>query len=112
MKASAIATAEGTQVFANNQTIAAPTEAAIVSIEVEVTDGKLTIGFERTAENKANWTAVDNFQLFFVPETLPTAIETITFATTKDAPKKFFKNNKVVIVKNGKTFNVAGQEMK
>ena len=80
--------------------------------EVEVTDGKLTIGFERTAENQANWTAVDNFELFYVPEKLPTAIETVTVATTKDAPKKFFKNNKVVILKNGKAYNVAGQELK
>ena len=112
VKASAIATAEGTQVFANDKAVAAPTEAAIVSIEVEVTDGKLTIGFERTAENQANWTAVDNFELFYVPEKLPTAIETVTVATTKDAPKKFFKNNKVVILKNGKTYNVAGQELK
>ena len=41
-----------------------------------------------------------------------TAIETVTFSTTKNAPKKFFKDDKIVIVKNGKTYNVAGQEMK
>ena len=41
-----------------------------------------------------------------------TAIETVTFSTTKNAPKKFFKDDKIVIVKNGKTYNVAGQEVK
>ena len=112
LKASAIATAEGTQLFANDQTVAAPTEASIISIEVEVTDNKLTIGFERTAENQANWVAVDNFQLFYVQNEPATSIETITVATTKDAPKKFFKNGKIVIIKNGKAYNVAGVELK
>ena len=112
VKASAIATAEGTQVFANDQIAGAPTEAAIVSIEVEVTDGTLTIGFERTEANQANWVAVDNFQLFYVQNDPATAIETVTIATTKDAPKKFFKNGKIVIVKNGKAYNVAGVELK
>ncbi len=112
LKASAIATAEGTQLFANDQTVAAPTEASIISIEVEVTDHKLTIGFERTAENQANWVAVDNFQLFYVQNEPATAIETVTIATTKDAPKKFFKNGKIVIIKNGKAYNVAGVELK
>ena len=113
VKASAIATADGTQVFANDQIAGAPTEAAIVSIEVEVTDGTLTIGFERTEANQANWVAVDNFQLFYVqnnPE--ETAIKTVTFATTENAPKKFFKDGKIVIVKNGKAYNVAGVELK
>ena len=41
-----------------------------------------------------------------------TAIETVTIATTEDAPKKFFKNGKIVIVKNGKAYNVAGVELK
>ena len=112
LKASAIATAEGTQLFANDQTVAAPTEASIISVEVEVTDHKLTIGFERTAENQANWVAVDNFQLFYVQNEPATAIETVTIATTKDAPKKFFKNGKIVIIKNGKAYNVAGVELK
>jgi hypothetical protein len=112
VKASAIATAEGTQVFANDQIASAPTEAAIVSIEVEVTDGTLTIGFERTEANQANWVAVDNFQLFYVQNDPATAIETVTIATTKEAPKKFFKNGKIVIVKNGKAYNVAGVELK
>ena len=112
LKASAIATAEGTQLFGNDQTVAAPTEASIISIEVEVTDNKLTIGFERTAENQANWVAVDNFQLFYVQNEPATAIETVTIATTEDAPKKFFKNGKIIIVKNGKAYNVAGVELK
>ena len=112
VKASAIATAEGTQVFANDQIAGAPTQAAIVSIEVEVTDGTLTIGFERTEANQANWVGVDNFQLFYVQNEPATAIETVTIATTEDAPKKFFKNGKIVIVKNGKAYNVAGVELK
>ena len=29
-----------------------------------------------------------------------------------NAPKKFFKDEKIVILKNGKTYNVAGQELK
>ena len=112
VKASAIATAEGTQVFANDQIAGAPTQAAIVSIEVEVTDGTLTIGFERTEANQANWVGVDNFQLFYVQNDPATAIETVTIATTEGAPKKFFKNGKIVIVKNGKAYNVAGVELK
>ena len=112
VKASAIATAEGTQVFANDQIAGAPTQAAIVSIEVEVTDGTLTIGFERTEANQANWVGVDNFQLFYVQNDPATAIETVTIATTEGAPKKFFKDGKIVIVKNGKAYNVAGVELK
>ena len=112
VKASAIATAEGTQVFANDQIASAPTQAAIVSIEVEVTDGTLTIGFERTEANQANWVGVDNFQLFYVQNDPATAIETVTIATTEGAPKKFFKDGKIVIVKNGKAYNVAGVELK
>ena len=112
VKASTIATDNGTFVFANNETAIAPREATIVSIEVEVTDGTLTLGFERTEENLANWVAVDNFQLFYVQNDPATAIETVTIATTKDAPKKFFKDGKLVIVKNGKAYNVAGVELK
>ena len=112
VKATAIATAEGTQVFANDQIAGAPTEASTVTLEVEVTDGTLTIGFERTEANQANWVAVDNFQLFYVQNEPATAIETITIATTEDAPKKFFKNGKIIIVKNGKAYNVAGVELK
>ncbi len=112
VKASAIAKGEGTQLFANDLTAVAPEEAAILSIEVEVTDHKLTIGFERTSENQAYWVAVDNFQLYYVQNDPSTAIETITAATTKDAPKKFFKDGKIVIVKNGKAYNVAGVELK
>ena len=41
-----------------------------------------------------------------------TAIETVTFPTTMNAPKKFLKDDKIIILKNGKTYNVAGQEMK
>jgi hypothetical protein len=29
-----------------------------------------------------------------------------------NAPKKFLKDDKIIILKNGKTYNVAGQEMK
>ena len=47
-----------------------------------------------------------------VDTNVTTAIEAATFSTTKNAPKKFFKDNKIVIVKNGKTYNVAGQEVK
>ena len=112
VKATAIATAEGTQVFANDQIAGAPTEASTVTLEVEVTDGTLTIGFERTEANQANWVAVDNFQLFYVQNEPATAIETVTIATTEDAPKKFFKNGKIIIVKNGKAYNVAGVELK
>ena len=112
VKASTIATDNGTFVFANNETAIAPREATIVSIEVEVTDGTLTLGFERTEENLANWVAVDNFQLFYVQNDPATAIETVTIATTKNAPKKFFKDGKLVIVKNGKAYNVAGVELK
>jgi hypothetical protein len=112
VKATAIATAEGTQVFANDQIAGAPTVASTVTLEVEVTDGTLTIGFERTEANQANWVAVDNFQLFYVQNEPATAIETVTIATTEDAPKKFFKNGKIIIVKNGKAYNVAGVELK
>ena len=41
-----------------------------------------------------------------------TAIKTVTFPTTMNAPKKFLKDDKIIILKNGKTYNVAGQEMK
>ena len=47
-----------------------------------------------------------------VDASIATAIETVTFSTTENAPKKFVKDDKVVIVKNGKTYNVAGQEVK
>lgn len=109
IKAAAFANGEGTQIFANDKTVAAPTEAAIVSIEIEVTDGKITLGFERTAANKASWTAVDNFQLFFVQNEPATAIETVTIETIQNArPKKFIKNGKICIIKNGKIYNVMG----
>lgn len=111
VKAAALANAEGTQFFANEKAVAATADASILSIEIEVTDGKITLGFERTAENKASWTAVDNFQLFYV-QNEPTAVETVAIQTTDALPKKFIKNGKVCIVKNGRIYNIVGVEQK
>lgn len=77
---------------------------------VFLVDGKITT--DRPTEGKFR---IANTRGGFGPEvdaSTATAIETVTFPTTMNAPKKFFKDEKLVILKNGKTYNVAGQELK
>lgn len=77
---------------------------------VFLVDGKITT--DRPTEGKFR---IANTRGGFGPEvdaSTATAIETVTFPTTMNAPKKFFNDNKIVIIKNGKTYNVAGQELK
>ena len=77
---------------------------------VFLVDGKITT--DRPTEGKFR---IANTRGGFGPEvdaSTATAIETVTFPTTMNAPKKFFKDEKIVILKNGKTYNVAGQELK
>ncbi len=77
---------------------------------VFLVDGKITTN--RPTEGKFR---IANTRGGFGPEvdaSTATAIETVTFPTTMNAPKKFFKDEKIVILKNGKTYNVAGQELK
>lgn len=77
---------------------------------VFLVDGKITT--DRPTEGKFR---IANTRGGFGPEvdaSTATAIETVTFPTTMNAPKKFFKDEKIVIFKNGKTYNVAGQELK
>lgn len=77
---------------------------------VFLVDGKITT--DRPTEGKFR---IANTRGGFGPEvdaSTATAIETVTFPTTMNAPKKFFKDEKIVILKNGKTYNVAGQEVK
>ena len=52
-----------------------------------------------------NWVCVDNFQLFQVID-VPTAIGEVAANGMKDG--KFVKNNRIVIVRNGKAYNAAG----
>ena len=52
-----------------------------------------------------NWVCVDNFQLFQVID-VPTAISEVAANGMKDG--KFVKNNRIVIVRNGKAYNAAG----
>ena len=52
-----------------------------------------------------NWVCVDNFQLFQVID-VPTAIGEVAANGMKDG--KFVKNNRIVIVRNGKAYNTAG----
>lgn len=76
---------------------------------VFLVDGKITT--DRPTEGKFR---IANTRGGFGPEvdaSTATAIETVTFPTTMNAPKKFFKDEKIVILKNGKTYNVAGQEL-
>ncbi len=77
---------------------------------VFLVDGKITT--DHPTEGKFR---IANTRGGFGPEvdaSTATAIETVTFPTTMNAPKKFFKDEKLVILKNGKTYNVAGQELK
>ena len=77
---------------------------------VFLVDGKITT--DRPTEGKFR---IANTRGGFGPEvdaSTATAIETVTFPTIMNAPKKFFNDNKIVIIKNGKTYNVAGQELK
>ena len=68
ISAVANATAGGTFLFANDQKTEATAPAKEISVVAKVTDGQLTLGYERSEENQANWVAVDNFRIYEVKD--------------------------------------------
>lgn len=61
--ATAVQTSEGSYVFANGVKAEATMPASIISLNVEVTDGTLEIGFARE-NTTSNWVGVDNFRIY------------------------------------------------
>jgi len=53
-----------------------------------------------------------NVTLIKVTRPVPTAISSVTTTATAAAVKKYVENGKVVIVKDGKKFNIAGAQLK
>ena len=73
----------------------------------------LTIGATKQNHIEGDWTILDNFQLFYLGQEIPTAIETVKEAAgTKAANGKYLENGRIVIIKNGAKYNVAGQTIK
>lgn len=68
ISAIANATASGTFLFANDQKTEATSPAQEISVVAKVTDGQLTLGYERSEENQANWVAVDNFRIYEIQD--------------------------------------------
>ncbi|MBQ6681639.1 MAG: hypothetical protein IJM78_05365 [Prevotella sp.] len=55
--------------------------------------------------------AVNIYDITYIPDS-PTAISSVTTTATAAAVKKYVENGKVVIVKDGKKFNIAGAQLK
>ena len=78
-------------------------------------DGKLRIGVKKDVTISADWAIFDNFKLtYFGADSSkePTDIEGIDVAAPAKANGKYFENGRIVIVKNGVKYNVAGQAIK
>lgn len=72
----------------------------------------ITIGAEKTAHIAGDWTILDQFKLFYLGQEVPVAIEGVKAGAATIADGKFLENGRVVIVKNGKKYNVAGQAIR
>ncbi len=79
-------------------------------------DGKLRIGVKKDVTISTDWAIFDNFKLIYFgaesSKTPTTDIEGIDVAAPAKQNGKYFENGKIVIVKNGVKYNVAGQVIK
>lgn len=82
-----------------------------VTIYKNSADTSLRVGI-MTHDTNANWLAADNFELFYLGTDIPTAIDGIITTTAKKANGKYLENGRIVIIKNGVKYNVAGQMIK
>lgn len=86
--------------------------------EGEVTIKTSTVTSGEEAENKTEtFFKADNYRLFYYGansemELTPTAIDGIEAGTAKKANGKYLENGRIVIIKNGVKYNVAGQMIK
>lgn len=75
----------------------------------------VTIGAKKVGHIEGDWAILDKFRLFYLGQDVPTGIETVKEAVgpSKAAKNgKFFKDGQIVIVKDGRMYNVAGQAVK
>ena len=72
-------------------------------------DGILKITFNVTAENNISWLSFKN--VVYVKEDIPTAVGTVPVNAGKTSGK-FMQDGKIVIMRDGKKYNVAGVELK
>ena len=81
-------------------------------------DGKLRIGVKKDVTISTDWAIFDNFKLVYYgansskEPTISTEIESVEVVAPVKANGKYFENGKIVIIKNGVKYNVAGQAIK
>lgn len=72
----------------------------------------ITVGVAKTAHIAGDWTIVDNFRLYYLGgAVIPAGIEDVRGAASV-ADGKYIEDGRIVIVKNGVKYNVAGQTVK
>lgn len=84
------------------------------TIYVRVTeDGKLTLGIKQEESVSNGWMMMDNWKLFYCGNEaeIPTAAEVVEAEVESATEGKFIMGNTIVIVKDGKMYNVAGVEV-
>lgn len=103
--------AENAVIFANDKEIEFSNKdnsgsPATESISLQVTDGTLTFGV-RVELTDQTWVCVDNFQLIYHGETVPTAIDEVAAETAADAnASEFFTVSGARADKLGKGINI------
>ncbi|MBR6196189.1 MAG: hypothetical protein IKQ72_01150 [Bacteroidaceae bacterium] len=103
--------AENAVIFANDKEIEFSNKdnsgsPATESISLQVTDGTLTFGV-RVELTDQTWVCVDNFQLIYHGETVPTAIDEVAAETAADAKaSEFFTVSGARADKLGKGINI------
>ncbi|MBR1666639.1 MAG: hypothetical protein IJ693_00005 [Bacteroidaceae bacterium] len=81
-------------------------------------DGKLRIGVRKDVTISGDWSIFDDFKLEYFgtnsskKPSVSTEIESVEVVAPVKANGKYFENGKIVIIKNGVKYNVAGQVIK
>lgn len=86
-----------------------PDGADVVTINKDFLE---SIGFQYGFDAATPWTGLTYPTLYIEDTEAPTGIEEVSGSKFQVSGVKFIQNGRVVIVKNGKRFNTAGQEIK
>ena len=115
LSAAAQSDADNAILYANSNSVQIENTAQRYSVIVKIEEGDtLKIGVTWTDPDKSKWTRMDDFKLtYFGAESQkePTAIDFIDALPANRRNGKFFENGQLIIYRNGKKYNVAGQQL-
>ena len=94
--------------YANEEQVAVSTSGLYTVSVVLPEPGEITFGVSWT-DDGSKWTCLDEFKMNYCG--VPVAIKNID-ATPAKQNGKYFKNGRIIILKNGVKYNVAGQAVK